>query len=140
MLKTSPTTPCTSRTVGKSTTSSPLTTSTSSRKVLQQKLVHQSRQHQAKVLHQNCHDNFGINAQKYFNKNGHIEMDIDNSEVNIDILDIKHFASFRHFALNIDVGDYIAQRGSTTASSVTASQKSTLPHLRAHRLQQRPLH
>ena len=38
-------------------------------------------------------------------------MNIDSSEVTIDILDIKHFASVKHFASNIDIGNYIAERG-----------------------------
>ena len=37
-------------------------------------------------------------------------MDINNSKVNVDIFDIEHFASFRHFACNIGIGDCIAKR------------------------------
>ena len=94
-------------------------------------------------------------------------MNIDNPEVSIDILDIKHFASVRRFASNIDIGNHIAERGfnDNFLNSSIAEEHfaicvniidsifhfteshlphrhlgSHLPHLGAHRLQQRLLH
>ena len=92
MHKTSLTTPCTSRIVGKSTTSSPLITSTSSSKSTTTKIGSSKPTTPSK-------NTTSILSRQL------------RHQINIDILDIKHFASFRHLAFNIDIGDYIAERG-----------------------------